>query len=117
VAIMDCPALNVPHLQYFPSHSPRGKASVSFLLVGEVPISMQQRYFISFQTDVQHLKPTDSSSPFFTSFQQARSSSFHYKLCNYSNLAEGLSIQFMLKPVSHMHACTLTHTHTGGVCV
>lgn len=70
MAITDCPVLNVPHLQYFPSHSPRGKASVSFLPVGEVPISTQQRYFISFQSDVQHLKPTDTSSPFLSPFSR-----------------------------------------------
>lgn len=62
---------------------------------------------------MQHfLKPTDTSQPFFISFQQACSSYFHYKLCNYSNLVEGLSILFMLKPLSHMHSCTLTHTCT-----
>lgn len=48
----------------------KGKANVSFLLVGEVPISMQQRYFISFQSDVQHLKPTDTSSPFLSPFSR-----------------------------------------------
>lgn len=67
---------------------------------------------ISFQSNVQHLKPTDNSSPFSISFQQACSSYFHYKLCNYSNLVEGLSILFMLKPFSHMHSCTFTHTCT-----
>lgn len=50
--------------------------------------------------------------PLFISFQQAHSNSLHYKLCSYSNLAEGLSIQFMLKTLSHMHSCTLTHSHT-----
>lgn len=87
----------------------KGKANVSFLLVGEVPISMQQRYFISKRCAT--LKAHRHFQPFFISFQQTHSSSFHYKLCNYSNLAEGLSIQFMLKPLSHMHSCTLTRTH------
>lgn len=72
MAIMDCPALNVPHLQYLPSSSPmrKRKASVSFLLVGGVLIPTQQRYLISFQSDVQHLKPTDTSSPFLSPFSR-----------------------------------------------
>lgn len=100
----------VPHLQCFPSHNPRWKASMSFLLVAEVTISTQQRYFISKQCAT--LKAHRHFQPFFISFQQACSSYFHYKLCNYSNLIEGLSILFMLKPLSHMHSCTLTHTCT-----
>lgn len=100
----------VPHLQYFPSCNPRWKASMNFLLVGEVTISKQQRYFISKQCAT--LKAHRHFHPFFISFQQACSSYFHYKLCNYSNLVEGLSILFMLKPLSHMHSCTLTHTCT-----
>lgn len=107
---MDCPALNAPHLQYFPTHSRRRKASVSFLFVREVTISTQQRYLISFQSDVQHLKPTDTSSPFQSPF--SKHVLVHYKPCNYSSLAERLSIHFMLKSLSYMHSCTLTHAHT-----
>lgn len=104
------PQQTVPHLQYFPSHNPRWKASMSFLLVGEVPISTQQRYLISKRCAT--LKAHRHFQPFFISFQQACSSYFHYKLCNYSNLVEGLSILFMLKPLSHMHSRTFTHTCT-----
>lgn len=100
----------VPHLQYFPSHNPRWKASMSFLLVGEVPISMQQRYLISKRCAT--LKAHRHLQPFFISFQQACSSYFNYKLCNYSNLVEGLSILFMLKPLSHALLHTHTHMHT-----
>lgn len=103
------PQQTVPHFQYFPSRNPRWKASMSFLLVVEVMIS-KQRYFISNQCAT--LKAHTHFQPFFISFQQACSSYFHYKLCNYSKLVEGLSILFMLKPLSHMHSCTLTHICT-----
>lgn len=73
-------------------------------------ISTQQRYLISKRCAT--LKAHRHLQPFFISFQQACSSYFNYKLCNYSNLVKGLSILFMLKPLSHMHSCTLTHTGT-----
>lgn len=62
------PQQTVPHLQYFPSHNPRWKASTSFLLVGEVPISTQQRYLISKRCAT--LKAHRHFQPFFISFQQ-----------------------------------------------
>lgn len=70
-----CGHKTVPHLQYFPSHNPRWKASMSFLLVGEVTNPKQQRYLILKQCAT--LKAHRHFQPFFISFQQACSSSLH----------------------------------------
>lgn len=58
----------VPHLQHFPCHNPRWKASMSFLLVGEVTISKQQRYFISKQCAT--LKAHRHFQPFLSPFSR-----------------------------------------------